>query len=351
MTNNPEVLLSSTLHDPNGIFKDKIEPAGDIVLQNYRCWIINTTVSTHQEVKDTIKSLSGRGIYFSETDPSVSIATDPVENDHLFLLAVTLRLAQTLNARKIQYTDGDRMIVAALHFQDDFRSMALVADNVTCSLSYLNFRRSHMDYFTHHPPLVQTELEFNRFYSEVFGIPIDIGSTSHIMSIDVLQAILERSNQMRPVSFPHPKWLLIAKEVGANITSAETENVLTFETPEQFRDEIIQQVDKGDIVKLVLTEHGVDRFPLTLEDINRNYSLLQQVYMATLGLSSTLSEREWDLRFNTQRQYLELLESNLPIFKFDNHREEDLRRELKAALTSLEGRRKIILKALSNPSH
>lgn len=148
------------------------------------------------------------------------------------LLQKTVPIAKELGINKIQYTDGDRIITAASHYPEDLLRMEKRASELLGDTgSYVNFRRCVEDYFSHHPPLVQTEIEFNRIYSEVFGMPIDIGSTAHGLSLDVVEEILHRSPQMETVSFPHPKWLIIAKEMGIQIKSEETHHVLTFETP------------------------------------------------------------------------------------------------------------------------
>jgi hypothetical protein len=269
MNFNKEVLLSSTLHDPRGVFLLTLDVAAEVVRDNYGGWIINVTSSTDSRVKDQIKGLEKKGIYFSETDTTNPIVADKVENDHMYLLGRTLTLTEDLEMRRVQYTNGDRMIMAAKYFPEDLQDMAKRAGEVGGTKSYLNFRRSAEDYFTHHPPLVETEFEFNRIYSQIFGMPIDIGGTSHVMSVDVLREVLSRSTVMEPVSFPHPKWLLIAKRMGANIDSAETRNVLTFETPEQFKDEISQTVENQDTTKVTLTDTGVYRARLKVEDLER----------------------------------------------------------------------------------
>jgi hypothetical protein len=347
MSHSSEVLLSSTLHDPRGVFLPTLESAAQVVANNYGGWIINTTVSTDQRVKDQIKSLQGMGVYFSETDPLQPIVEDKVENDHLYLLGRTLILARDLGMSRVQYTDGDRMIMAAKYFPEDFQAMAKRAAAIDERAGYLNFRRSGEDYLAHHAPLLETELEFNRFYSEVFGMPIDISSTSHVMSADILQAVVEKSVRMRSVSFPHPKWLLIAKEMGALISSEETNNVLTFETPEQFRAEVEQKKElENGFNKVIITPEGIRQSPGQIDDIRVDYSILQQLYMQTFGLASILSSSEWQLRFTTAKQYLEVLQDSLGIFGFNDDHREEINRRISDKLNYLERYRLVILCAL-----
>lgn len=339
MTNVKDVLLSSTLHDPRGVFLNSLTQASKIVLESYRGWVVNVTATTDQQVKDALRTLASQGIFMTETDPINSIINDKIENDHLYLLTQVAAIAKELGIGKIQYTDGDRIITAANHYPEDLQKMAdRVSKLVRNTKSYVNFRRSLEDYFSHHPPLVQTEFEFNRLYSEVFGMPIDIGSSAHGMSLDVVEEILHRSPQMEVVSSPHPKWLLIAKEMGIPIKSEETQRVLTFETPDQFTGEVKQRIDEASI-----------RYGLPITTTNDPYARVQQDYLATLGLDSTLSKNEWDLRFNVEEQYLAVLKNHLSIFGFSQEREEQLRNEINRSLGSMERRHFAIAEALRRP--
>lgn len=336
MNATKDVLLSSTLHDPRGVFFDRLTHTSNVVLQNYSGWIINVTATTDQRVKEALRALAPQGIFATETDTANPIVTDKVENDHLYLLKQTVAIAKELGASKIQYTDGDRIITATNHYPDDLQAMARRASEILGDKkSYVNFRRSAEDYLSHPPPLVQTELEFNRLYSEVFGMPIDIGSTAHGMSLDVVEEVLHRSPQMEAVSFPHPKWLLIAKEMGAPIQSEETQHVLTFETPDQFKKEVKERIYEASI-----------RYDLPISPTDPSYEKVQQDYTATLGLDSTVSQREWDLRFNTEGQYLTLLKNNLSIFKLSEERQGELNNEINRSLVSMDGRHNAIREAL-----
>lgn len=334
-----DVLLSSTIHDPRGVFLDVLQKASNVTLERYKGWVVNVTTTTDDRVKNALLALAPLGVFMTETDTDHPIVSDKVENDHLFLLKQAVAIAKDLGVGKIQYTDGDRIITAATYFPEDLRKMAGRASELLGNTrSYINFRRRVEDYFSHHPPLVQTEFEFNRLYSEVFGIPIDIGCTAHGMSVDVAGEILRRSPQMEAVSFPHPKWLIIAKEMGIPIRSEETQHVLTFETPDQFKKEVKERIDEASI-----------RLDLPVIPTNSPYEKVQQDYMATLGLDSTISAREWDLRFNTERQYLSLLRNYLAIFGFDEEKERKLGNEINRSLLSMEGRQSTIEKALRQP--
>jgi hypothetical protein len=331
-----EVLLCSTLHDPDGVFANVLKKTSMVVLEGYRGWVVNVTPKTNERIKNILWALAPYGVLMTETDTSYPIVTDQVENDHLFLIKQAIFYAGDQGVSKMQYTDGDRIITAATHFPEYLMKMAARASNLLGnSSSYVNFRRSPEDYFTHHPPLVQTEFEFNRLYSRVFGIPIDIASTAHGMSLDVMEKILYRSPQMETVSFPHPKWLLIAREMGAPIQSEEIERVLTFETPDQFRDQVDKQIG-GALEHLGLPE------PTTVS----TYEKLRSNYMATIGRESTYSRKEWENRFIIAKQYLSLLRGHLNIFDYNNQAQIKLSKRIKYSLDSIERLASIIKEAL-----
>jgi len=293
----------------------------DVVLSNYRGWVFSITATTDPLVKELLRSKGERGIYITEPDLTSPIVDNEIENNHLNALRKALAVTRELGISKIQYTDWDRIVVAAKYYPKDLSEMAEMAANIGDTGSYLNLRRSLKDFLAHHPPLVHTETEFKGLYSKAFGIPLDIGSTAHVMSADVVEEILRRSPEMEPISFPQPKWIIIAKEGGATIKSAETHNVLTFETPLQF----IMSLDAK---------------------ITGDYSLLQQAYMTTLGAASNKNPKEWGLRFETERQYLKLLQNHLNIFGFNLQKEESFQRELQRSLQYLKGWQETMTKTL-----
>ena len=315
-----DVLLISTLHDPRGVFLNAVPQVGSVVLESYRGWVVNVTTTTDRGVKEALRTLALAGVVVTEPDTDKPIVADKIENDHVNLLSNSIGVAEKLGVGKIQYTDGDRIATAAMHYPDDLRRMAQRASELLREgESYINFRRSVEDYFTHHPPLVQTEFECNRIYSEVFGMPLDLGSTGAGMSLGTLREIVQKSPQLEPVSFPEPKWLLIAKEMGVSIKSEETQNVLTFETPDQF----------------------------PTKEKNSPYEKIQQEYMATYGVASTVSPNEWNLRFNTERQYLTLLRNHLASFGLDGIKREQIVGKIERSLVSAEGRHAAINEALA----
>lgn len=312
-----EIILGSTPHDPRGVFAGDVQQVSHTILRHYAGWVVNVTQTTDRTVID---ALNGSGVYLTKADPKRLLVPDSIENDHLHLLSQTAERARNLGLRRIQYTDGDRIIVAAKYFPKDFRQMAILASYVADSRSYLNLRRSPTDLRRHPVPLIQTEIQFYLLYNRAFGMPIDIGSTAHVMSLDVAQEIIGVSPKMESVSFPHPKWLIIAKKMGTEIQSVETHNVLTFETPEQFRKEIEKEIGSG-----------------------HDYSFIQQAYMRIIDPKRTFSSEEWKLRFETERQYLTLLQNHIHELGLDDQTKGDLTDEAEELLVGLKRLRRIVL--------
>lgn len=302
------IILCSTFHDPEGAFLEDIKKSAPTILENYQGWIVSVTPQTQEKVK---KTLQEEGVRVVETEKR--LVKDEIEANHLTALVHAEEIAKEKGISKILYMDGDRVLMAATYFKEAFRKMAqTVEENLREEGSYLNVRRSLEDYLTHHSPLVETELQFNRVYSEVFGISLDIGSTIHGFSREVVREIINRSPEMETVTFPHPKWLIIAKEMGVKIQSREIPLVGSFETPLQRKAEVEKEIKGKEIPKIIEKEGGAtERSTLKPSDLAK-YEILQQADMATLGKESTLSPQEWKRRFTLYRQYLAILEDELP---------------------------------------
>jgi hypothetical protein len=321
-----DVLLCSTFNDPHGVFLNVLQNAINTVLENYRIWVINVTVITDPEVKKRLTELASERLIVTETDSNQPIVNDKIENDHLSLLTQVVKIATKKGFKKIQYTDGDRTITAASHYPDSLAEMADRSSQLLEQDCYVNYRRTPADYFTHHPPLVQTELEFNRLYSQTFGLPIDIGSTAHGLPLTLVKRIVDESKNMPTVSFPHPKWLMQAKIMGLPIISEEINRVLTFETPDQMRSEIQTQV-----------QQDISHFP---------YEEIQRLYMSTVGLSNFVSPPEWSLRFRTYNQYVKLLKTYVAAGLFPNIDRGQIMLEIDRSLRTMERWQKTIDEAL-----
>ena len=241
MPQNIPTVLCSTLDDPEAVLLDNISVAATAIKLDYPNWVVRTTSRTDERVIGKLKALGV--IVVSARDDSTPIVEDQIENDHLLALKHGLSAAQNVKSGVVQYMDGDRAIMAAKYFPNDFTRLAEIAQGLGTkhkNLGYLNIRRTQKDFLDHHPSLTNTEQVFNYWYSQVFGMPIDMGSTTTIMTPDVIEMILTRSSapDIERVNFPQPLWLIIAKEMGAHIYSDEIQNVLTYEAPEQNRAKI-----------------------------------------------------------------------------------------------------------------
>jgi hypothetical protein len=200
----------------------------------------------------------------------------------------------------------------------------------------------------------------------VCSTPIDIGSTAHVMSVDVVEYILKHSHTLTTVSFPHPKWLILAKMYGAKIQSVEVGHLLTFETPEQFRKQVIEELKKNHmqitrekLLSIQAPEHpqthtkseGVEILAntiteITAEELENDYALLQKAYESTIGQQQNTSTSEWRLRYRTLRQYLEILLENISVFGLDTSRQESIEQSIKETLPLVRSQEAAIIHVL-----
>ncbi len=318
------MILTSTLHDPSATLLDSIAAAATNVHRHYETWVVRVTGNTDEAVIQRLKDC-GVKVIGKEAESEID---NPIENDHLIALRGALVEAQNKNDKIIHYQDGDRVIMAASRYEDDFAEtvkdvQSLLhekGDNPT--LTYINLRRSGQDYATHHAALLQTELDFNTWYTGVMGIPLDIGSTSHVMTSDVVEQILKRSPELERVNFPHPIWLMVAKEMKADINSIETRKVGAFETPLQYRKQVAAGLaDRPVTILSPNTETGgTDSRIATDAELSENYGLQTQVYLTTeglTGLQGNFRRTEWNNRFNNVEQYLSFLRAHLDVFAID----------------------------------
>jgi hypothetical protein len=100
--------------------------------------------------------------------------------------------------------------------------------------------------------------------------------------------------------------------------------MLSFETPEQYKEDVVKELNHVQLHKLTEKEtkvvtkdetlkiKGRAVSPITSDDLDDDYFLLQQAYESTIGRFANVSQREWRLRYHTQHQYLSLLLHSLP---------------------------------------
>lgn len=306
-------MLTSTLHDPGATLMDVLPIACENIARQFDGWVVNVTDVTHPSIMNTLEGT--RGVYVSHTDKGSYPAVDGIERDHLSAVKHGLQMARILDSRGLMYCDGDRLSMAGAHYAPDVADMALtVGRTMEPEKTYLTFPRSKKDFADHHPALVYTEDEIVRLYSRSFGCEVDPGSTTHAMSLDIAEGILSQSEQLDPVSFPHPKWLFIAHRLGAPIQSIPTNNVLRFETAEQQRAKI----------------EGIYRRKFD------SYDELVKAGHLINAYDEIASPREWKLRLNTEGQYLSFLRKHLPEIVAEEDRAHALDHEIGRTLTDIE---------------
>lgn len=323
-----QIVLSSTLHDSEKRLYNVLPKAIAVIQKYYYQWVVTVTKTTHPDVKQSLKSLDATVIESATIQP---LSSDAVENDHLTALFHAHRIAEQKNIPYVQYTDGDRVIMATNYFENDLKNTLKNIDNLLdtdrSEQIYINLRRDAQSYLAHHIPLVETEFEFNSLYSLAFGIPLDIGSTGHLMSHAVAAEILRKSPKLEIISFPHPKWLIIAKQMKASINSLSTKNIFTFETPLQFKKEVEDEMEKK----------GATSLSKLSEDIN-SYEFLQKAYAATLAIDGPMgvnSQIEWKRRIDLAQHYVTILSHHLASCIADPTKEAAVQTEIEKSLFRL----------------
>ncbi len=333
------MILCSTLHDPENRLLDDLTSASKVILKNFDEWVVRTSSITNKEVIEELMKLGVSVI----NDEHIIIPDNTIENDHLVALSQGYEHSISTNSLALIYIDGDRVVMAAKYFKDEFKKMADMVNKITFKEKYyLNLARSTEDFFTHHAPLVQTELGFSALYNDIFLKPIDIGSTGHVMTLDVARSILEQSPHMERVTYPHPLWLIIAKKMGATIDTRAVEKVLTFETPEQYRTEINERL-------LKLGKHDESQ---TYKDPHIQYAVLQDEYMTTLGIKGPLSAtspEEWGRRFDLEKSYLQVLKKYLNDIVSSKTKVAFFEKEIDEKIKTMTAQKEAIIKTLSTP--
>jgi hypothetical protein len=147
---------------------------------------------------------------------------------------------------------------------------------------------------THHIPLIITERIIHHYYSRYLPFNeglTDVAGTVNVFSREVLENLLRGYDGGKaleiPCSFPQPKLQLMAKLQGATLDYFSVDNPLRYEAPEQMRGS---------------KRIGTNNHSWTPECFER-VTLDSIVEQARLELKP----QEWKLRFNTVREYLNVL--------------------------------------------
>ncbi len=348
------MILVSTLHDIDGSLFNNIAAAAKKVHEHYDKWVVRVTGTTDQRV---ISRLEQFGVIIIGKEAANAI--EPlekrfVENDHLIAFREAVRVADERDDNIIQYQDGDRVIMAATMYPEEFSLTARLVEQRMKEHEgeevHLNLRRSGLDYLTHHAALLQTELRFNIHWSKALGMPYDIGSTNHAMTKEVMREVTDRALDLRPATFPHPKLPIIAKQMGAVLLSDETYGVGAFETPLQMKDAVKKEIETrgGTLFTPNATTTSLGISELHPDMLDHDYQLLTDTFKATVGLNGrqgNLNPAEWTARFVNVREYLAILGDHVRDFVDDPSRQKEIEDGIRAELASV-SREETMLQAL-----
>lgn len=290
------IVLVSTLHDPESSLAMPLKEALPVIQRNYKKWVVTATTTTGQEVIDMLRN-AGVEVVIQEN----KLSSDPIEDNHLFALEKGSRYLEP--GDRLQYTDGDRMIHAGAYFAKEVDRVAALARGEMPD--YVSLTRSIKDNASHHVPLTLTEQSFTRVYQKALGKKVDPGSTAHIFSKELCEYILENSPKHDIMSFPHGKWEILAKEGGFSMEAIETEGMLSFETPLQFREKMtVDAFIKGsaspDEARKLRRAHKRGKLP-RLESLRQYFRLMVEA-------DQQMDSREWTHRLNLADQWIHYIE-------------------------------------------
>lgn len=290
------IILASTLHDPESSLAMPLREALPVIQRNYKKWVVTATTTTGQEVLDMLRN-AGVEVVIREN----KLSPDPIEDNHLFALEVGSRYLE--QGDKLQYTDGDRVIHAGAYFAKEVDRVAALGKGEISN--YVSLTRSAKDNASHHVPLTLTEQSFTRVYQKALGKKVDPGSTAHIFSEGLCRYILENSSKHDIMSFPHGKWEILAKEGGFSMEAIETEGMLSFETPLQFRekmtaDAFIKGSASPEEARKLRRAHKGGKLP-RLESLREYFRFMVEA-------DQQIDPREWAHRLNLADQWIRYIE-------------------------------------------
>lgn len=321
----PSLVLSSTLHDPDGSLLFALEKAMPVIENNYKKWIVAATKATDKKIIDFLEK-NGVKVIFQEN----KLSKDPIEDNHL--VAIDSGSKFLFEGERLQYTDGDRMIFGAAYFPDEIKKVAKrVTDDPA---EYISITRSGDDNHDHHDALALTEQIFTRAYQKAIGKKIDPASTAHVFSKKGCEFLLENTNKKDIMEFPHGKWAILMKEGNFNIDCIESSGILSFETPLQFNNKLTMDafID-GNFLPDLAGE---------LREARKNNKLppleaLRKYYRYTIECEDQASEDEWTRRLNLANEWINFLNKEIKNMHLSEKEIENMQEIIKEERLELKG--------------
>jgi len=281
------IALVSTCHEPKGsleqALKEKVVP---LVEENNIEWYVNATESTKKEFYNYIEK--DTSIKINTKKDILGIEGFGIEEDHISALVSYLK-----NSKKefMLYTDLDRLSMAFAYFTNETLTSLEKIISKSDKNKIINVVRSDYAMKTHHIPLRLTEETINHFYSKVFDIPVDPGSTSWLINKDSAEFIVDKCNKDYSnikIDFPHPKFMLMLLDNNKKLDSIIVDNMLRYEAPEQRRG---------------ANEIKVENHEWSPEGYEKVCEIDKKLNSEKLN-----SKKEWDKRIITMHQYIGVLD-------------------------------------------
>ncbi len=297
------IVLTSTLHDPEASLKVPLEKALSAIKENYREWVVAVTPDTSQEI---VKVLEENGVEVV-VQGEAKLSADLVEDNHLKALEGGLK--KTEKGDQIQYIDGDRIIFGAAYFPEEVEKVTDLIKIEYQGADYISLTRSPEDVTDHHNSLILTEQSLTRVYRQALGAEIDPASTAHVFSPAAGQFILDHSAEREVMRYPHGKWSILAKEGNFKIDSLETEKILSFETPLQFReastmDAFIDGSFTPDLAQELRTAYSEGKLP--------SAKVLREYFRHLAEADNQRAASEWQHRIALAEDWIDFLAKEIP---------------------------------------
>jgi len=255
------VLLSSTLHDPELKFMELMNPILPMIKTLFKERIVCCTPSTREEVLNFLKAEGFKVV--------VGNSMDQVGN---YKLAIQTSLKYITNSKtqKIFYIDFDRLI----HWLDTYPEELSDVISNNKEVDYLHIGRTSRAFETHPSTQKETEGIINEIGSKILGFSEkkDIISVCFLISKELGNQIIKLKTST--ITGFYSSWPIIFWNIAESKRYIEVEG-LEWETPDQFKNEIIELGYEKWLIKFQSAKEWRKRVKLLHESLLEIYQLAE----------------------------------------------------------------------------
>ncbi|TFG15861.1 MAG: hypothetical protein EU535_00460 [Promethearchaeota archaeon] len=221
------IILSSTIHDPDLKFKNLINPVLSLIKEFFETRIVCCTPVTNDAL-----------ISFLLEEGFIVIKGEKLRQFDIYKLAIehSLKQIKDPNLEKIFYIDFDRLI----HWLSNYPNELAYLLEKNNDVDYLHIGRTTRAFETHPSTQKDTEGIINEIGSRILGFSEkkDIISVCFLISKALGECIIEMKNETATGFYS--SWPIIFWNLAESKRYVEVEG-LEWETPDQFKEEIDEQ--------------------------------------------------------------------------------------------------------------